>query len=218
MSTPPPAAPSTPARRFGLTRRTLLLVAAAFVAGLLLFALLLAGRDESDTFFRAGPQGDARGGAFEPLPTPDAEGATGESLPQAQSGDDGRSVSGTGDTASGAIEPPDLSEPLPPLPAESIPSAPPSARGADTSPRPIRSPQPDYPAQALRRRESGTVLVQVHVDARGRPERVEVVQSSRSRVLDREAVRTVERWEFAPATRGGQPVPAKVLVPIDFRP
>ncbi len=218
MSTPPPAAPTTPARRFGLTRRTLLLVAAAFAAGLLLFLLLLAGRDENEPFFRAGAQDDARGGAFEPLPTPDAEGATGEALPQALPGDAGNSVSGTGDTASGAIEPPELTEPLPPPPAEVAPPAPPIAGGADTSPRPVRSPQPQYPAQALRRRESGTVLVQVHVDARGRPERVEVVQSSRSRELDREAVRTVERWEFAPATRGGQPVPAKVLVPIDFRP
>jgi len=26
----------------------------------------------------------------------------------------------------------------------------------------------------------------------------------------------VERWEFSPALRNGQPVPARVLVPVEF--
>jgi protein TonB len=70
----------------------------------------------------------------------------------------------------------------------------------------------------LQRGESGTVLLQVEVDARGQPRRVDVVQSSRSRSLDREAVRAVERWEFSPAIRNGRAVSAKVLVPIEFNP
>ena len=85
-----------------------------------------------------------------------------------------------------------------------------------TAPQPIQSPAPSYPAQALRNGESGTVLLRVHVGADGIPYDVDLVQSSRSRALDRAASDAVRGWRFRPATRGGQPVPGEVQVPISF--
>lgn len=225
MSTPAPDTPPTPpatsqARRWAPPRKAWWLVAGAFAAGLLLFLALTAGRGDDAGFFRAGSsRPDARGEGFEPLPTPDAAAATGEPLPQgAPRGEDATSIAGTGENAGGAIEPPPANTALPP-PVGAPPPAP--ATGpvdGDTAPRPLRQPQPDYPAQALRRGEQGIVLLQVQVDASGRPTRVDVAQSSRSRALDREAVRAVRGWTFSPAIRGGRPVPEQVRIPIEFKP
>lgn len=227
MSTPPaatpPQDPPTPraahAARPRNNRRLLLWALLAFGAGLLLFVVLLAGQRDDAGFFRAGQRPAAQDGGFEPLPMPDADTGTADALPAAGERDDGRSVVGSGDAAGASLpDAPDAATLPPPVSPPSAPAPPAAASGPATSARPVRSPPPDYPAQALRRGESGTVLLQVQVDAQGRPERVDVVQSSRSRTLDREAVRTVERWAFAPATRGGLPVASKVLVPIEFNP
>lgn len=218
MSAPTPA-PSRSARPAWLSRARLpwILVGLAFVFGLLLFALAIRG-DGEDGFFRAGSEpGTAAGNqVFEPLPTPDAAGGSSveRGLPPDVANDepdirrverDTPSLDGT--PASAPVQPDSPA----PTPADAAP-----AGGATVSARPLRSPRPEYPVQALRRGETGTVLLQVEVDANGRPTRVQVVQSSRSRALDRAAADAVERWEFSPALRNGQPVPARVLVPVEF--
>ena len=40
----------------------------------------------------------------------------------------------------------------------------------------------------------------------------------RGRVRARAALEAVRRWRFKPATQGGQPVVADVIVPLDFAP
>lgn len=214
-ATPPPSRPARPR----LSRRAVLLVALAFAAGLALFLLLWLDQRNDNRFFRAGGTPapgaqDAGEGVFEPLPAPGASADGGEVMPAP-----------TEEPARGTT-PPDrgrdtAGQPLPPagpLPPPAAPEDTASSSAPDRSATPLRSPQPRYPARAMRRGEAGTVLLQVHVDASGRPERVDVVQSSRSRELDREAQRTVERWLFSPALRGGRAVPSTVLVPIEFRP
>lgn len=219
MSAPPPA-PSRTARPAWLSGARLpwLLVGLAFLIGLLLFALVIRG-DGEDSFFRAGSDAGAPAGGpvFEPLPTPDAAGGSSaeRGLPEAPDDDE------SGPERVAERETPSLdgapasapSEQVPPPPA---PQAAPPSGGATVSARPLRSPRPEYPVQALRRGESGTVLLQVEVDAGGRPTDVQVVQSSRSRALDRAAANAVGRWEFSPALRNGQPVPTRVLVPVEF--
>lgn len=216
MSSAPPAASEPPRPRFlaryGLSARALLLIALAFGAGLLLFLLLWLDQRNDEDFFRAGPRpADQRGEPFEPLPMPDAAG--GDVAPAAADRDE---VAAETPATRGEI----VEEPAPPPEAQvaEAPDAASPSAGADSSARPLRSPPPRYPPRALQRGESGTVLLQVEVDPRGRPQRVDVVQSSRSRSLDREAVRTVERWEFSPAIRNGRAVSAKVLIPIEFNP
>jgi len=81
-----------------------------------------------------------------------------------------------------------------------------------------RAPSPPYPRLALQRELEGVVLLRILVDTDGRPLQVGIEQSSGHAVLDREAVRHVQRhWSFRPALRDGQPVQAVGIVPIEFR-
>ncbi len=74
---------------------------------------------------------------------------------------------------------------------------------------------PQYPRMARRLGQEGRVLLRLIINAEGRPESVEVAESSHSRFED-PAVRAVKQWRFHPATRGGQPVASRVLLPIVF--
>ena len=85
-----------------------------------------------------------------------------------------------------------------------------------SAPVPIEMPPPRYPSRALRRGETGEVLLRVQVDARGVPSAVDVVSGSGSRDLDRAAASAARRWRFRPAMRDGQPMAGVVNVPITF--
>jgi protein TonB len=79
------------------------------------------------------------------------------------------------------------------------------------------NPWPRYPAAARRRGIEGEVLVRVAVGLDGRAERIAVVRSSGSALLDEAAVEALERWRFQPAQAGGQPVAATLEIPVIFR-
>lgn len=219
MSTTPSPPPDAQHRKRGMSRHAWLLIAAAFGIGLLLFAVVLLNRDDKDDFFRADGSGpvDRAGQVFEPLPAPDAADAVDAAQGSSPVPRDGAPPSVAAQEAGNVASTPDLAESLP-APPPPPPSTAPANQAAtvNRSARPIHSPQPDYPARAMRNGESGEVMVQVEIDAGGRPTRVDVVQSSRSRDLDRAAVRAVQRWQFSPAIRNGQPVSSRVLVPIQF--
>jgi protein TonB len=80
----------------------------------------------------------------------------------------------------------------------------------------IATPAPRYPASALRRGESGEVLLRIEVDANGMPYAMDIMRSSGSLELDRAALVAARDWRFRPALRDGQPVSASVNVPITF--
>ncbi len=78
-------------------------------------------------------------------------------------------------------------------------------------------PIPDYPEEARRLNEQGTVLLRVLVETDGSVKRVEIVRSSGFEVLDDAARKTVlARWRFVAARKGGVPVESWVRVPIRF--
>ena len=186
-------------------------VAAAFLAGWLLFALVwLADRREAAP--EAVPvKAAATPETFEALPRPMAAGDRTPSLPPAP--DDAPRL------VDEPAPPPPPAEPAPMPPSIEDPVATPAA-GAVHAPSPLadQSPSPAYPAAAMRRGESGTVVVEVEVDAAGVPVSVEVGQRSGSRDLDRAAVQAVSGWRFAPARdAAGNPVPGRIAVPIDFK-
>ena len=81
-----------------------------------------------------------------------------------------------------------------------------------------QSPPPQYPSAALRRGDSGTVVVRAEVDASGMPTAVTVIERSGSRELDRAARDAVSRWRFTPASSNGQPVAGSIEIPFDFKP
>ncbi|MEO6264246.1 MAG: energy transducer TonB [Luteimonas sp.] len=190
------------------SRRVLLLAGIAFAIGLLLF-LLLWWSDRDNDFYRAGDESQtAEGQQFEPLPAP---------LPADESSASGMRESDNDAAGSG----PRIVETSPAPVAPPLPPAPPSppddiALAPGSTPVPIESPAPRYPRDALRHGESGTVLLRVHVGPDGVPYAVDLVQSSRSRSLDRAASDAVKRWRFRPAQRDGQPVAGEVQVPISF--
>lgn len=79
------------------------------------------------------------------------------------------------------------------------------------------SPQPIYPAQALRMRQSGQVMLKLLVNERGMAIEGAIESSSGSRILDEAALKFVlKRWRFFPAQQGGQNIQAWVLLPISF--
>ena len=79
------------------------------------------------------------------------------------------------------------------------------------------NPAPDYPPLAVRQGWQGTVLLRVRVLTSGAVDSIEVVKSSGKKVLDDAAIHTVERWVFAPSTRGSTPVDGFATVPIEFK-
>lgn len=194
-------------------RRLLKPLAIAFGAGLLLFLALWFNQRPDNDFYKPGPDGQAaRQG--DPLPAPlPADVATGDDnasglrLPGAEAARPGA-----------AVDQPRLLEPPPAPPAPMPAPAPPVGGGGATDPVPLNRPPPEYPREALRSRAGGTVRVRATVAANGRVERLELVQGSGNRHLDRAASEAVRRWTFRPATRNGQPVSADVIVPVSFEP
>jgi len=64
--------------------------------------------------------------------------------------------------------------------------------------RPVSTPAPRYPTEALRAGQSGEVQVEFTVGADGSVTSARVVRSNPPRVFDREAVAAVKRWRFEP--------------------
>lgn len=190
------------------SRRALLWMLLAFVAGLVVFALVLS--RSGDDFYRAGPAAPtANGQDYAPLPTP---------LPAGERDANGMLQSPVDEGGDG--ERPRLVEaPRPPPPPVAAPVPAPSVPVASaTRPEPIagRTPAPRYPPQALRRGERGTVVVRAEIGPDGVPISVSIASGSGSRQLDRAALDAVRRWRFQPALANGQPTVGSVLVPIEF--
>ena len=202
---------------FQLPRSSLKIAGIAFCAGLLLFLVVWLNARRHNDFYRADPaqpQTDVADAA--PLPAPLPAGAGASDMPDAH--------------ADMAEEKPQLVETAPPpqpLPVPETPSATPPAAPvpvATTTPtdRPVplpgQSPPPRYPPAALRRGDSGTVVVRVEIDARGLPLDAKIIQRSGSRELDRAALDAVRGWRFQPAQSNGQPMVGSLEIPFDFKP
>lgn len=189
------------------SRTALLIAGAAFAIGLLLFLLLWMDQRNDTNFYRS-PVSPPTSAAptFDPLPAP---------LPAGESG----AASGMPETGDEAFdERPQIVEQAPPPPPRVAPppQPPEPALAARANPVPVSSPAPRYPMEAVRRRESGTVLVRVDVGPDGVPTSSSIVQSSQSRALDRAALDAVRRWRFQPAVVDGNPTVGSVVVPIKF--
>ncbi|MET0807663.1 MAG: TonB family protein [Pseudoxanthomonas sp.] len=204
-----------------LPRTALRIAGLAFGVGLLLFVIVWwMGRDQA--FYKVEPTAQGKpSGQLEALPEPLAGSAGASDMP---------------DAGPMASERPQLVEATPPQempasideevfapaqsPATAESEAPPSMPlAAGDQPVPLRgaTPAPRYPAGALRRGESGTVMVRVEVDASGMPAGVALVQRSGSRDLDRAAMEAVRGWRFQPAQRDGRAVAGSLVIPVDFR-
>lgn len=102
--------------------------------------------------------------------------------------------------------------PRPPAP----PPGPFRVGGDVTAPRQIRGTQPVLPEGARAAGVSGSVLVEIEIDATGRVSSARVLRSIPR--LDAAALEAVRRWEYEPATLLGRPVPVIVTAVVTFRP
>ncbi len=187
--------------------RSLLWVLAAFVAGLVLFALATSGDRAHGSSGATLALPTAAGPDYAPLPTP---------LPGERDG-----ASGMGKTPEmhENADKPRLVEAAPAPHAPEVAAAHPAPVATalrDPKPIPGQSPAPRYPAAALRRGESGTVTVRAEIGVDGVPDEVSVATSSGSRLLDRAAMDAVRRWRFTPAMRDGEAATGTIVVPITF--
>ncbi len=78
--------------------------------------------------------------------------------------------------------------------------------------------QPAYPDSAQLNGEQGDVMLDVYVNANGKPRkfRIKVFQSSGFGDLDNAAAEAVAGWHFIPATRNGDTKSAWTTVKIHF--
>lgn len=75
-----------------------------------------------------------------------------------------------------------------------------TAAAAAPSLRPVSTPAPRYPADALRSGTSGEVLVEITVGTDGSVISSRVLRATPARVFDREALNAVKRWRFEPVS------------------
>jgi TonB family protein len=75
---------------------------------------------------------------------------------------------------------------------------------------------PEYTPDARNAKTEGTVLVNLIVNEKGRPENVHVIRGV-GNGLDEKAVEAVKKYKFKPARENGDPVPVELNVEINFK-
>ena len=81
------------------------------------------------------------------------------------------------------------------------------------SPQPISTPLPDTPEQI---RTKGKVTLCIGINETGDIEQIQIVRSV-SKDFDDFAVNSVNQWKFAPATKGGRPIPVFINVDVEAK-
>jgi len=81
----------------------------------------------------------------------------------------------------------------------------------------LSNPPPEYPKQARRRRQEGTVTLLVELDSKGVVSKIQIKKSSGFSSLDRAAKKAVAKWQFTPASVNKKTTSSKVIVPVLFK-
>jgi protein TonB len=84
-----------------------------------------------------------------------------------------------------------------------------------TAPRPIYSPDPEFSEEARKAKYQGLCVLEVTVDASGRPTNIHVINSL-GMGLDEKAIEAVKTWRFEPGMKDGHPVSVAVSLEVDF--
>jgi TonB family protein len=84
------------------------------------------------------------------------------------------------------------------------------------NPRVIYEVEPQYTEDAKIAKIQGSVRLSAVIDEQGRAEDIKVAMSL-DPGLDEQAVDAVRKWQFAPATKDGVPVPVTAFIEVNFR-
>jgi TonB family protein len=85
----------------------------------------------------------------------------------------------------------------------------------DTPPRVLEGNRPKYPTEEATHRETGFVSVICLISVDGKAIDFEIEKMT-SPAFAYETIRAIQKWRWAPATKNGHPVEAKVRVPMHF--
>ncbi|HYA18499.1 MAG TPA: energy transducer TonB [Bryobacteraceae bacterium] len=75
---------------------------------------------------------------------------------------------------------------------------------------------PEYSEEARKAKYSGTVTLAVVVTPDGKATDIHVIKSL-GMGLDEKAIEAVQKWKFKPGMKGGQPVPVRATIEVNFR-
>ncbi|MBI3431072.1 MAG: energy transducer TonB [Hydrogenophilales bacterium] len=90
------------------------------------------------------------------------------------------------------------------------------ARDLDVQPRALRVIRPEYPDTADRRKLSGTLRLQLKLEADGRVSDIEVVSATPPGLFEESAIKAFRDARFAPAQKNGHPVRALVVIEVVY--
>jgi len=85
-----------------------------------------------------------------------------------------------------------------------------------SGPVPLNKVDPAYPAELLRDKVEGTVILYAVIHRDGSIGEIKVLKSVDER-LDENAAKALARWHFKPGTKNGEPVDLEAVVQIPFR-
>jgi TonB family protein len=88
--------------------------------------------------------------------------------------------------------------------------------GSVTQPEVIYKVDPEFSPEARKSKFNGLVLVNLIVDAKGKPQNVHVLRGV-GMGLDEKALKAVKAYKFKPATELGKPVPVGLNVEVNFQ-
>ena len=88
--------------------------------------------------------------------------------------------------------------------------------GEVSAPRLVYAPDPEYSNKARRANYQGVCVVSVIVDAKGKPQHVQVVRHL-GMGLEKKAVEAVKQYRFEPAMLHDKPVAVTVNIEVNFR-
>ena len=82
----------------------------------------------------------------------------------------------------------------------------------------IREIRPSYTADAMRAKIQGQVEIEVIIAPDGTVGSARITKSLDANLgLDRDALLAAKYWFFEPGTRGGTPVPTRVILMLEFK-
>lgn len=84
------------------------------------------------------------------------------------------------------------------------------------APRALHAPDPGYSETARQAKINGTVVLALAINEKGGVDAVKVVRHLEPG-LDQNAMDAARRWEFAPATKDGNPIAVQMNVDITFK-
>jgi TonB family protein len=89
--------------------------------------------------------------------------------------------------------------------------------GGDVSaPKVLYKTEPGYAPQPKRDKVQGSVLLGVVINTHGRAQNIHVIRSLNTD-LDKNAMKSVAKWKFQPATKDGKSVPVMANIEVNFR-